>query len=128
MWNCLGPISSITVSTAIAHPPGSTTNEPPGPRLTTIPSPVLLPFHRSLQAGFQQDSSRMPPGCAWLAPAIGDRRIAAPAHAGRSLRVEVIAMRRLGVIVALGALLGMFGGVVTASLAGQATIKGDART
>jgi hypothetical protein len=29
--------------------------------------------------------------------------------------VEVIAMRRLGVIVALGALLGMFGGVMTAS-------------
>jgi hypothetical protein len=29
--------------------------------------------------------------------------------------VEVIAMRRLGVIMALGALLGMFGGVVTAS-------------
>jgi len=35
--------------------------------------------------------------------------------------VEVIAMRRLGVIVALGALLGMLGGVVTASpaLAGR---------
>jgi hypothetical protein len=29
--------------------------------------------------------------------------------------MEVIAMRRLGVIVALGALLGMFGGVMTAS-------------
>src|SRR5215470_12155150 len=38
---------------------------------------------------------------------------------GRAL--EVIAMRRLGVIVALGALLGMLGGVVTASpaLAGR---------
>jgi hypothetical protein len=30
-------------------------------------------------------------------------------------RVEVIAMRRLGVIAALGVLLGMFGGVMTAS-------------
>ena len=57
----------------------------------------------------------MPPGCAALAPAIHDRRIAAPARAGRSLRVEVIAMRRLGVIVALSALLGMFAGVVTAA-------------
>jgi len=57
----------------------------------------------------------MPPGRAALAPAIGDRRTAAPAHVGRSLRVEVIAMRRLGVIVALGALVGMLGGAVTAA-------------
>jgi hypothetical protein len=57
----------------------------------------------------------MPPGRVALAPAIGDRRIAAPGRAGRSPRVEVIAMKRLGVIVALGALLGMFGGVVTAA-------------
>jgi hypothetical protein len=43
-----------------------------------------------------------------------------PTLAG-SLPVEVIAMRRLGVIVALGALLGMFGGVATAAptLAGR---------
>jgi hypothetical protein len=38
---------------------------------------------------------------------------AGPRGGGRE--VEVIAMRRLGVIVALGALLGMFGAVVTAS-------------
>jgi hypothetical protein len=38
---------------------------------------------------------------------------AGPRRGGRE--VEVIAMRRLGVIVAFGALLGMFGAVVTAS-------------
>ena len=39
-------------------------------------------------------------------------------------------MRRLGVIVALGALLGMFGSVVTASpaLIDKVNVKGDART
>ena len=47
----------------------------------------------------------MPPGRAWLAPAIHDRPIAAPAHTGRSTPVEVIAMRRVGVMGALGALL-----------------------
>jgi hypothetical protein len=57
----------------------------------------------------------MPPGRAALASAIHDRRIAAPTRARRSPLVEVIAVRRLGVIVALGALLGMFAGVVTAA-------------
>jgi len=48
---------------------------------------VLPPVHAIAPAGFQQDSSRMPPGRAALAPATQDRRIAAPARAGRSLRV-----------------------------------------
>src|SRR5262249_2242701 len=96
-------------------PPRSPPTSRPGHGLSTIPPPVRLRFHRSLQAGFQQDSSRMRPGRAALAPAIGDRRIAAPSRAGRSLRAEVNAMRRLAVIVALGALLGMFAGVATAA-------------
>ncbi len=39
-------------------------------------------------------------------------------------------MRRLGVIVALGALLGMFGSAVTVSsaLVDEVKVKGDART
>jgi len=43
---------------------------------------------------------------------------------------EVIVMRRLGVIVAPGALPGVFGSVVTASpaLIDKIIVKGDART